>query len=197
MRSFRSLCALGASLALGVGCVRHAPPPAPTSAAPPVKVPAGCEQNLAGTYAHALNDSFRYRATDDGKTLVLEVERGQQAPSDGADGGTAPSEASQRIVLTRTPGGFVGATRALAFPQGAKCEVEFPAELTACTPEGLTLLSADEIAVSASSCARAESAPKPAMVEQRLVRLRAAPAAPGSADGGSPASSGGSDGGSD
>jgi hypothetical protein len=145
-----------------------------------VRIPPGCERELTGTYVHATNPSFRYQARDDGGTLVLDVVRTSPETADGgtADAGTGvgeqPGSGGQRIVLTRTPDGFRGATSGTAYPPGGKsCPVEFPTELTACPEEGLVLISAEEVSVHALSCEPAPSAPRPAMVEQRLLRVQA------------------------
>lgn len=176
----RSVLSVVVAVSLWGACVRTAPPPAPQAPPePPVRIPAGCERDLGGSYVHAANPSFRYEARDDGKTLTLEVlrsEAGDRSPGSAAGAGTQQS--GERIVLTRTPFGFRGTTRGTAYPPGGKsCPVDFPTELTGCADDALLLLSAEEVSVHSQTCEPAPSAPRPAMVEQRLVRVES-PAAP-------------------
>lgn len=151
--------------------------PALPSAAPPIRVPPGCERSQAGEYHHEDNAAFRYLGEDDGGTLTLTLARAREGAEVQTDGGTAV-----RIVLNRTPDGFVGETRATTFtPSGTGCPVRFPTQATACDERGLTLRSVASTSVD-EACRPAASGPKPVWKEQRL--LRGAPDA-GSADAGS------------
>jgi hypothetical protein len=69
----------------------------------------------------ASDPSWSYRATDDGGTVVLEVERRW------ADGGTPGRASSARVILYRTPTGLAGETRAPRMgPTGPGCEASLP-----------------------------------------------------------------------
>jgi hypothetical protein len=130
-----------------------------------VKVPPGCERNQAGEYHHAQNPAFRYLGEDDGGTLSLAVVRAY------ADGGVESADAgSVSIVLQRTPGGFVGETRATGFSgSGAPCPVAFPTEAVACTDAGLTLRSVSSTAID-EGCRPAASGAPAVRLEQQLLR---------------------------
>ena len=152
-------------------CVPHrAEPPGP----PPVQVPEGCLRDQSGEYLHAQNIAYRYRGRDDGGTLVLVLEEGPP------DGGTRPAlAAAPRVVLERTPHGFVGRTEAKAFAgAGQSCAVSFPTEVVACATDALTLRAAMSAQVNELCQAPppAPGAPAGVMLEQRL--LRAPSAAP-------------------
>ncbi len=156
-----------AAAALVAGCA--APPrPGPASTGPrAASIPAGCEANLAGTYRHADDDSFRYDATDDGRTLTLEVRRSWPDAGSPADGGS-----SARVVLRRSAQGFVGETRTpRPGREGTSCEVALPAQVTACLDAGIRLRIVERLRVDAA-CAPAEAA-EPARGEHLLLRLGA------------------------
>jgi hypothetical protein len=144
-------------------CTGQTPPPG-ERASRPIRVPSGCEQNLAGEYHHADNPAFRYLGQDDGGTLTLALVRSRGAELEPTDGGTVA------IVLNRTPDGFVGETRATGFSAaGTPCPVAFPTEVTACETRGLTLRSAASAAIG-EDCRPAPSGPSPARLQQVLVR---------------------------
>jgi hypothetical protein len=146
-------------------CVPHREGPA----RPPVQVPPGCLGDQTGEYLHAQNPAYRYRGRDDGGTLVLVLEEGPPA-----DGGTRPAlAAAPRVVLERTPHGFVGRTEARAFTgTGQSCAVTFPTEMVACARDALTLRAAMSAQVNelCQAPAPAPNAPAAAMLEQRLLR---------------------------
>ncbi|PTL78496.1 hypothetical protein [Vitiosangium sp. GDMCC 1.1324] len=149
-------------------------PPAPL----PIRVPPGCEKSQAGEYHHAQNPAFRYLGEDDGGTLTLTLARAREGAEFQTDGGTAV-----RIVLNRTPDGFVGETRATMFtPTGTECPVGFPTQATTCDDKGLTLRSVASAAID-EQCRPATNGSKPVWKEQRL--LRGAPNA-GTPDAGAP-----------
>ena len=146
------------AFAAAAACAPRAMPEpglAAASAAPVVAVPAGCEADLSGQYVHAQVERYQYRATDDGGTLTLALER---------DAGPAVE-----VVLHRSAEGFVGATRAAAGPDaGAACAVELPTLVVACTAAGLVLKSE----ASAAFDGACRPLPlRPAPVEHRRVRL--------------------------
>lgn len=149
---------------------------------PPIRVPEGCVDPQLGIFVHAQNKAFRYRAEDDGGTLLLFVERpmsdGGLAQPNG-DGGTV-------ISLQRTPHGFSGVTDAVVFTQrGVRCRVSFPTELAACSDGGLLLRSAASTSVD-ETCRAPSNAPASPRIEQRLVRVDlSSPVAP-DAGGGRP-----------
>jgi hypothetical protein len=137
---------LGGAL-LMVSCPRPAalvrPTPAPLDVPltpPPPLLPPGCEKPLAGLYRHVDDDTFRYALTDDGQTVTLQAFR--QFGATRLDLGPAGL-----AVLHRTATGFHGESR-FALTDGG-CEVAFPYQITACTPEGLTFRtrSAQRVAV--------------------------------------------------
>ena len=166
----RSWIATGGLAAALTACMARAPvpPPAPP---PAFQVPPGCERSQAGEYQHADNPAFRYQGEDDGGTLTLSVTRAQEDASAApvSDGGTTVS-----IVLTRTPEGFLGDTRATAFSAaGTACPVNFPTRALACDERGLTLRAVGSLALDAD-CRPATSGPPPAWKEQRLLRREAA-----------------------
>ncbi|HEY8211196.1 MAG TPA: hypothetical protein VIG99_27115 [Myxococcaceae bacterium] len=147
-------------------CVPHRQgPPGPE----PVQVPSGCLRDQSGEYQHAQNAAYRYRGRDDGGTLVLVLEEGP------ADGGVRPAPAAApRVVLNRTPHGFVGRTEARAFAgAGQSCAVSFPTEVTACADDALTLRAAMSAQVNELCQAPPPTAASP-MLEQRLLRAPAA-----------------------
>lgn len=132
----------------------------------PVRVPPGCEQNLAGEYHHVGNPAFRYLAEDDGRTLALTLLR---ARADGGVGG-APDAGAITLMLNRTPDGFLGETRATGFNvSGNPCPVTFPTEVTACVNDGLTLRTVPSTAVD-EACRPPPSGPLPQRVEHVLRR---------------------------
>lgn len=139
--------------------------PAPPPAAPPIRVPPGCEKNQAGEYHHTENPAFRYLGEDDGGTLMLTLARTRQGLETHTDGGTTVS-----IVLNRTPDGFVGETRSTTFTTaGVACPVRFPTQAMVCDDKGLTLRSIASTAID-EDCRPAPSGPKPVWKEQRLLR---------------------------
>jgi hypothetical protein len=142
---------------------RSLAPPHPAISTPPAsRVPFGCERNLSGDYRHAQNPSFRYRATDDGGTLTLDVERGR------SDAG--PDELSTTILLTRSAEGFSGATLASVHsPGGSLCAVEFRTAVLACDDAGL-LLQAEAAATLDEACRAPAQRQAGTWVEQRLLR---------------------------
>ncbi|MFP2901737.1 hypothetical protein [Corallococcus sp. 4LFB] len=149
-------------------CPGKAPPRVDTATAsrpPPIHVPPGCEKDQSGDYHHAQNPAFRYLGRDDGHTLSLAVVRAW------ADGGVeSPDAGSVGIVLTRTPEGFVGETRATGFSaSGTPCPVAFPTEAVACTDAGLTLRAASSTSID-EGCRPATSGPAPVRQEQVLLR---------------------------
>ena len=101
-----------------------------------------------------------------------------------ADGGTPPARAAApRVVLERTPRGFVGHTEARAFAGGGQsCAVSFPTEVVACGSDALTLRAAANAQVN-ELCQLPVPAPTSTMLEHRLLRAPTAPAG-GSPDGG-------------
>lgn len=179
MRSFA--CWIFALALAAASCSPRVPTPSTTAAAlapPPARIPEGCAADQSGVYLHEGNAEFRYRARDDGGTLVLTVERPPaQEPS---DAGLAASAAPD-VLLERTAQGFVGQTRGRAFLRsGQSCAVSFPTEVLACEDGGLVLRAASRVMVD-ESCKPAPKGPSTAMREHRLTRE---PAATGAADGG-------------
>ena len=111
----------------------------------------------------ASDPSWSYRATDDGGTVVLDVERHW------ADGGTPARASSARVVLRRTPAGLVGETRAPRMgPSGPGCEASLPVELTGCPDGGLVLRTVERMRVD-GQCAPVDASP-PETRTYRLVR---------------------------
>ena len=103
------------AFALLCACASPAPPPPPTPA--DRALPEGCPDDLAGRWVLASDPSWSYRATDDGGTVVLDVERHW------GDAGTPERASSARVVLRRTPGRLTGETRAPRMgPSGPGCE---------------------------------------------------------------------------
>jgi hypothetical protein len=133
---------------------------------PPVHVPPGCERSQQGEYHHVGNPAFRYLGVDDGRVLTLTLARTQ------ADGGVgaAPDAGAITLVLTRTPQGFVGETRATGFSVGGTpCPVRFPTEITACAPDTLTLRTVASTPLD-EACRPPPSGPAPRWTEQVLRR---------------------------
>lgn len=140
--------------------------PSPPVGPPPVNVPPGCERSLTGEYHHVGNPAFRYLAEDDGRVLTLTLVRAR------ADGGVgaAPGTGAITLVLTRTPQGFVGETRATGFSVGGTpCPVRFPTELTACAADTLTLRTVESTPLD-EACRPPPSGPPPRWTEQVLRR---------------------------
>jgi hypothetical protein len=155
-----------AALAVLLGCAPKAAPTPPTQPLPPppppARIPQGCAAELSGTWVHQDDPSFRYLGRDDGKTLLLVVERLR------ADGGTSGGPEG-RIHLERTPQGFVGVTRAEVYANGRTCLAEFPTEVVACEEGALRLETAPKAAVDEACQLSARPVPGPRL-EQRLVR---------------------------
>ena len=138
-------------LAFLVACAAPPPPPPATSVDRPL--PEGCQGDFAGRWVLASDPSWSYRATDDGGTVVLEVERRW------ADGGTPPRASSARVVLRRTAAGLSGETRAPRMgPSGPGCEASLPVELTGCPDGGLLLKTVERVRVD-GQCTPVDAAP--------------------------------------
>ncbi len=170
----------------GLGFTTLTACPSTPSGPPPVNVPPGCERSQRGEYHHVGNPAFRYLAEDDGRVLTLTLVRAR------ADGGVgaAPETGAITLVLTRTPEGFVGETRATGFSVGGTpCPVRFPTEITACAPETLTLRTVASTPLD-EACRPPPSGPPPQWTEQVLRRgppsvdTGAPDAGPGAPDGG-------------
>ncbi|HVP62504.1 MAG TPA: hypothetical protein VMT11_18245 [Myxococcaceae bacterium] len=130
----------GSALALLVACA--APPPPPPATPVARALPEGCGNDLAGRWMLASNPSWVYRASDDGGTVVLDVERHW------ADGGTPEGASSARVVLRRTLGGLAGETRAPRMgASGPGCEASLPVDLTGCPDGGLLLRTVERMRV--------------------------------------------------
>ncbi|MCP3061853.1 hypothetical protein LXT21_24010 [Myxococcus sp. K38C18041901] len=161
--------ALGFSVLCLTACPAKAPPTLETRSPPPppIRVPPGCEGSQAGEYHHEENPAFRYRGEEDGGTLTLAVVR---ALTD-TDAGTPANDSSgASIVLQRTPGGFVGETRATGFTgSGAPCPVAFPTELVACDDAGLTLRAVASTSID-EGCQPSRTGPPPVRLKQVLLR---------------------------
>ncbi len=147
----RMLRASGA-LALLAACA--APPPPPVETAPAARaLPEGCGDDFAGQWVLASDPSWAYRATDDGGTVVLDVERHW------ADGGTPARASSARVVLRRTPAGLTGEARAPRMgPSGPGCEASLPVQLVGCPDGGLLMRTVDRMRVD-GRCAAVDAAP--------------------------------------
>lgn len=183
VRSVGTLTVVAAALLLFACPKKVETVPEPVAAAkpvlPPLRVPPGCEEPVKGTFVHAQNFDYRYRAQDDGGALLLLVER----PT--GDGGVAPDEdGGTFVLLTRTPNGFTGATQAVVFTQrGVRCRVAFPTDVSACTDGGLVLRSAASGSVD-EQCRAPERAAPAARVEHRLLRIDLQPQDAGGLDAG-------------
>jgi hypothetical protein len=137
--------------ALLSACASPAFPPQPTPTAR--ALPEGCQDDFAGRWVLASDPSWAYRATDDGGTVVLDVERHW------GDAGTPERASSARVVLRRTPGGLTGETRAPRMgPSGPGCEASLPVELTGCPDGGLLLRTVERMRVDAQ-CAPVDASP--------------------------------------
>jgi len=138
-------------LAFLVACAAPPAPPPATSVERPL--PEGCTGDFAGRWILASDPSWSYRATDDGGTVVLDVERRW------ADGGTPERTSSARVVLRRTPGGLTGETRAPRMgTTGPGCQASLPVELTGCPDGGLLLRTVERMRVD-EQCAAVDPSP--------------------------------------
>ena len=125
------------------------PPETPVSRA----LPEGCRNEFAGRWVLASDPSWSYRATDDGGTVMLDVERRW------ADGGTPGRASSARVILYRTPTGLAGETRAPRMgPTGPGCEATLPVELTGCPDGGIVLKTVERVRVD-GQCAPVDASP--------------------------------------
>jgi hypothetical protein len=148
-------------LALLVACA--APPPPPPATPVARALPEGCQDQFGGQWVLASDPSWSYRASDDGGTVVLDVERRW------ADAGTAARTSSARVVLRRTPTGLTGETRAPRMgPSGPGCEASLPVELAGCPDGGLLLRTVERMRVD-GQCAPVDAAP-PEMRTYLLLR---------------------------
>ena len=147
----RMLRASGA-LALLAACA--APPPPPVETVPAARaLPEGCTDDFAGQWVLASDPSWAYRSTDDGGTVVLDVERHW------ADGGTPDRTSSARVVLRRTPAGLAGEARAPRMgPSGPGCEASLPVTLVGCPDGGMLMKTVDRMRVD-GRCAAVDAAP--------------------------------------
>ncbi|MDY7228509.1 hypothetical protein [Hyalangium rubrum] len=164
--SLRSLLVLGAlPFATLLACPARSPSSGGTQPEP-VRIPSGCESSQAGEYHHVGNPAFRYVAEDDGRTLSLTV---VSARLDGGVGGS-PDAGGINLVLSRTPQGFVGETRATGFNvSGNPCPVKFPTEVTACADDSLKLRTVTSTALD-EACRPPPSGAPPKWTEQVLRR---------------------------
>jgi len=192
---------LAVSLLLAQACLRPAPPPPPPPPPPPIDVPPGCLQRFGGEWVHAEDPTYVYAAEDDGGTLLLTARRefgptdagfkprrfgGRDAGADASvplppDAGPSPDAGddaglpppfSATVWLQRTPGGFVGETRALIqHPTGRLCEARFPTRVVACADGGLELSTEPSTAVGDNCQAPASPRPQPPQ-RHTLVRRR-------------------------
>jgi hypothetical protein len=138
-------------LALLAACAAPPPPPPATPVSRPL--PEGCQDDFSGRWVLASDPSWSYRASDDGGTVVLDVERRW------ADGGTSDRASSARVMLRRTPNGLVGETRAPRMgPSGPGCEASLPVELTGCPDGGLLLRTVERLRVD-GQCAPVDASP--------------------------------------
>ncbi len=130
-----------------------APAPAPPTAAAAGALPEGCPDDFAGRWVLASDPSWGYRATDDGGTVVLDVERRW------ADGGTPERASSARVTLRRTRGSLTGETRAPRMgTSGPGCEASLPVELSGCPDGGMLLRTVERLRVD-GRCAAVDAAP--------------------------------------
>ena len=143
-----------------------APTPVPPPATENRRLPEGCTDDFGGQWVLASDPSWIYRATDDGGTVVLDVERRW------ADGGTPDRASSARVMLRRSPAGLTGETRAPRMgPSGPGCEATLPVELTGCPDGGLLLRTVERLRVD-GRCMAVDAAPP----ETRSYLLLRAPA---------------------
>jgi len=147
-------CAAPAPASEGPGVLSPAPLPRPDSG--PAAADA-CAADLSGLWRHAEDDGFRYRARDDGGTLVLSVLR--------ADAGPGPSTA---LVLQRSAGGFVGAVALARLSADGGCVALFPAEVVSCADAGLEVATVPRLRVD-DACRPLEASP--ARVRHVLLRV--------------------------
>ena len=134
-----------------LACAAPAPPPVEPLAAR--ALPEGCGDDFSGRWVLAGNPSWSYRSTDDGGTVVLDVERRW------ADAGTPGRASSARVVLRRTPTGLTGETRAPRMgASGPGCEASLPVELTGCPDGGLLLRTVERMRVD-GQCAAVDASP--------------------------------------
>jgi hypothetical protein len=149
-----------------LGCA--APPPAPPATSG--GLPEGCGDDFEGRWVLASDPSWSYRSTDDGGTVVFEVERRW------ADGGTSATGSSAKVVLRRGPGGLTGETRVPRMgSSGPGCEASLPVELSGCPDGGLLLRTVARMRVD-GHCAAVDAAPP----ERRTYLLVPAPVDGGS-----------------
>ncbi len=157
--------ALPLFLVLLAACAVHpTPPPMPPPPRPlGIQVPKGCEADLSGVYQHSDDGTWHYLASDDAGVLVLRAYRAE------SDGGLPAAT----VVLRRGNQGFNGEVLGKAMlPSGQECDVRLPAEVRACSPDGLTLASQASTAVG-EGC-QTPPQPRPsAMLEHRLTRADA------------------------
>jgi len=129
------------------------PPPPPVAPAAPRALPEGCGDDFSGRWVLASDPTWSYRATDDGGTVLLDVERRW------ADGGTPDRASSARVVLRRTATGLSGETRAPRMgASGPGCEASLPVELSGCPDGGLLLRTVERMRVD-GRCAAVDASP--------------------------------------
>jgi hypothetical protein len=174
MRHTALLFGIVALTATVVACPsrRAVPTEDPGTQIPTFNVPEGCAVDLSGTWIHALRPSWTYVATDDGGTVVMQVQH------QSLDGGTWLPDGGATVVLQRTDAGFVGATWATVYAaQGAECSVAFPTEVKGC-PDGGILLWAVDILPLDEACRAARTGTAQPRQEHLLLPAPALPPAP-------------------
>jgi hypothetical protein len=183
-------------LTLSFGCALRPAPPLPTP--PPIQVPNGCLESLAGQWLHEDDASYRYSIEDDGGLALFlahrqsitdggfrprrfsqqrdagdgaELADGGAADGGAADGASSASSVPATIALQRTPQGFVGWTRSpVQHPSGRWCQARFRTEVLSCGDGGLTLRS-EAGGTLGDTC---EPPPNPAPEPSLVHRLRRA-----------------------
>lgn len=103
----------------------------PTLEEPSVTTPPICTWNISGHYRLTRDAQHLYHIDDDGVNAVI----------------TSTTDSVQtRIELVRTPGGFVGKLlKTVEFESGPTCQIEFDAEILACTEAMEIQLSLDDV----------------------------------------------------
>ena len=141
----------------------------PTAGIPEMfHLPPGCDVNLAGAYSHAEDPTFHYQASDDGRTLILQVSR---SPTEGGSAAsTERTNADTSVVLSRSKNGFFGSTRAKGFTASGKpCAVDFPTEVVKCSERGFVIRTLSSMAFD-ETCLSHPNTERARPTDHRLLR---------------------------
>ncbi len=121
-----------------------------------------CAQDLSGTWRHADDATYRFRAVDEGKVVTMEPFR---------EGGGVAGQPPMRVALEAAPDKLAGwATTTAKTPLGKECTVRFQFDVVACETDRITVRSEQEYGMG-EDCLRLPGQ-SPDIAENVLVRVK-------------------------